>query len=87
MDPDIPRFDVNPGVRNLFVANFIEGFAPDVLARDVNGVLFCLQDTFRVLVGISPVLDKAVTAPCAQCSWPSETMISNCSSIHGTKIY
>lgn len=86
VDPDIPQFNVNFGVRNLFVAKLIEGFALDVLARDGNGVLFCacrilfvsLLETVQSLIRLSWLH--------AQCSWPSETMISSCSSICRTNI-
>lgn len=62
-DPDIPRFDVNAGIRTQFVANFLDLFTPSTQVRDGKGLASIhLQDTFPEFIGGSVVLDKAVTA-------------------------
>lgn len=62
-DSNIVRFDINPGVRTQFVANFIDSFSPAPIDRDGKaGVIMHLQDAFPEFIGRSPVLDKAITA-------------------------
>lgn len=62
-ESSILRFDVNPGVRTQFVANFIDSFSPAPIDRDGKvGVIMHLQDAFPEFIGRSPVLDKAITA-------------------------